>query len=427
MILRTITIFFIIACFVSAQVEMSNYDEHRGANFQFNTSTGIVPDNPGLGRFNIYIEVRNDELQFIKTAEGYEASYEVSAVILDDDNDQVDGKIWKKELFVENYDETNSREEHTLSYENFDLEPGKYKIHLAVQDLETEIESKTDFKIEIKEYSQNKLALSEVTFLKTVTKDSLGIKTIYPAVSTLQRGLTGIAYAYFEIYNPNLEETAKVETEILGKNTKTRIKNSYTLALNGYRTLEAYPLNADSLEHDEYNVKIEVKVGGDKDKTEKRFYVRWEGLPSNTQDLETAIDQVKYIATREEWKRLDKANDEKKIDEFKAFWIRHDPTPGTETNEAMEAHYSRIEYANQYFSVMQRKGWKTDMGMVFIILGSPDDIERNAYPRHSKPYEIWRYYRYNRDLLFYDHTGFGEYRLSTPFSIYEFQRYLQQK
>ena len=186
-------------------------------------------------------------------------------------------------------------------------------------------------------------------------------------------------------------------------------------------------MNVDSLEHDSYNVKIKVIAGKEEDKTEKTFYVRWEGLPSNAQDLETAIEQVKYIATRGEWKRLDKASDDNKIKEFKEFWLRHDPTPGTELNEAMEAHYGRIEYANQYFSVMQREGWKTDMGMVFIILGSPDDIERNAYPRYSKPYEIWRYYRYNRELLFYDHTGFGEYRLSTPFSIYEFQRYLQRE
>jgi GWxTD domain-containing protein len=428
MILKTLTaLLLFLTTYINAQVEMSNFSEHRGAHFHFNTATGVVPDNPELNRLSIYVEIRNDELQFIKTTEGYEASYEVSAVILDDDDDQVDGKIWKEEVSVENYNETNKREANSLSFETFDLSSGKYKVHLAVQDLETEVESKSNFKIEIKKFSQKKLGLSEITFLKNVEKDSLGIITIYPAVTTMQRGLEGNAQAYFEIYNPMLEKSAKIETEIFGRNTKNKIKNSYELALNGYRTLEAFPLNIDSLEHDSYSVKIEVKAGGDKSKTEKVFYVRWEGLPTNAQDLEAAINQVKYIATREEWKRLDKAVTDNKIDEFKAFWLRHDPTPGTEINEAMEAHYGRIEYANQYFSVMQREGWKTDMGMVFIILGSPDDIERNAYPRYSKPYEIWRYYRYNRELLFYDHTGFGEYRLSTPFSIYEFQRYLQRE
>ena len=148
-------------------------------------------------------------------------------------------------------------------------------------------------------------------------------------------------------------------------------------------------------------------------------------MPTNARDLDAAIEQVRYVATREEWKRLKKAKGEDRIKEFKLFWKRHDPTPGTEANEAMEAHYSRVAYANQNFSVMQREGWRTDMGMVFIILGAPDDIERNAYPRYSKPYQIWRYYRYNRELLFYDQTGFGDYRLYTPFSIYEFQRYLR--
>ena len=146
-------------------------------------------------------------------------------------------------------------------------------------------------------------------------------------------------------------------------------------------------------------------------------------MEANTvDDLNDAIEQLKYIASRKEYKKLKKSDNSKKFEVFKQFWKRRDPTPGTEVNEAMDEHYARVEYANQNFSVMQRKGWRTDMGMVYIILGPPDDIERNHYPIDSRPWERWYYYRINRSFLYFDYSGFGEYRLYTPFSIYEFQR-----
>jgi GWxTD domain-containing protein len=417
---------FIYASSLIAQVEMANQGNNKGPRFYADIATTIVPDDPNLTRLNVFVEVQNDELQFIKTGDGYEATYEIAVVILDKENDQVDGKIWKEEIFVEQYDATNNRKKYNLSYDHFDLDPGNYKINLMVQDLETEIESKRELKIRVEDYSKDKLQLSEITFLKNFERDSVYIKAIYPSVTNQNKGLKGKSYAYFELYNPKLVNTAEISYEMKGRNTKFKIKNNYSIPLTGKLTREVITIYVDSLEHDAYDLKIKAKAGKDEFEIEKQFNIRWDGLPMGASDLETAIEQVKYIATREEWKRLDKAKPEDKMKEFKAFWKRHDPTPGTESNEALEAHYGRIDYANQYFSVMKRKGWRTDMGMVFIILGSPDDIERNAYPRYSKPYEIWRYYRYNRELLFYDHTGFGEYRLATPFSIYEFHRYLQK-
>ena len=422
-------ILIIIVIFASslfAQAEMANQGNNKSPQFYFDASTTIVPDNPALTRLNVFVELQNDELQFVKTGDGYEASYEIAVVILDKHNDQVDGKIWKEEISVEQYDATNSREKSNLSFDKFDLEPGDYQLNVMVQDLETEIESKQTLKVRVEDYSKDKLQLSEIIFLKNFERDSVQIKTIYPSVTNRNKGLKGKSYAYFELYNPKLEKTAQISYEMKGRNSKLKVKNSYTLPLDGKIIREVITINTDSLDHDTYDLKIKAKAGTDEFEIEKQFNIRWDGLPMGAADLETAIEQVKYIATREEWKRLDKAKPEDKMKEFQAFWKRHDPTPGTETNEALEAHYGRIDYANQYFSVMKREGWRTDMGMVFIILGSPDDIERNAYPRYSKPYEIWRYYRYNRELLFYDYTGFGEYRLATPFSIYEFHRYLQK-
>ncbi len=52
--------------------------------------------------------------------------------------------------------------------------------------------------------------------------------------------------------------------------------------------------------------------------------------------------------------------------------------------------------------------------MVFIILGSPDNIDRHPFEYDSKPYEVWQYYDLNHSFVFVDETGFGDYRLTTP-------------
>jgi GWxTD domain-containing protein len=416
--------YFFALSSVLGQTEMTQSVESRRPEVHIDANNVAPPSNFEHSRLNLYAEVMYDDLQFVKSDSGFEASYEIAVVIKDKDGEQVDGKIWKEDLLVDNFDETNSRDKFSLTYDSFDLEPGKYKVTVTLQDLESDNITKRDFDTALRDFSKKKLQVSDILIVKNIEYDSLGIKSIWPEVSDRWKGVSNNAFAYFEIYNPNLADEADAEYEIYGQNTKIRFRDKFKVKLAGMRTLSAFHIPTDSLEHDEFKIDLQVKTNKEKDQTEKIFYWRFKGLPATVTDLEAAIQQVQYIATREEWKRLSKASPARKLYEFIQFWKRHDPTPGTEANEAMDAHYARVEYANQNFAVMQREGWRTDMGMVYIVLGVPDDITRNPYPSNSRSYEIWTYYRYNRQFEFYDYTGFGEYRLVYPFSIYDLQRYL---
>jgi hypothetical protein len=79
----------------------------------------------------------------------------------------------------------------------------------------------------------------------------------------------------------------------------------------------------------------------------------------------------------------------------------------------MEEYFARVDYANEKFK-SRRDGWKTDMGMVFIIFGNPDYVDRHPFELGSQPYEIWDYYGVNRRFIFVDETGFGDYRSVYP-------------
>jgi GWxTD domain-containing protein len=148
--------------------------------------------------------------------------------------------------------------------------------------------------------------------------------------------------------------------------------------------------------------------------TSRFFNIHWRGLPRSVKDLDVAINQLRYIATDAELSHIkDGATPEERQKSFVEFWKKKDPNPNTPRNEKMEEYYAKVEYANKHFSHYV-EGWRTDMGMVFIIFGAPNSVDRHPFEIDSKPYEVWSYYDLNHQFIFVDESGFGDYRLTTP-------------
>ena len=73
------------------------------------------------------------------------------------------------------------------------------------------------------------------------------------------------------------------------------------------------------------------------------------------------------------------------------------------------------EYVNEHFSGWE-PGWETDRGMIYILFGPPDEIQRtNPAAGNSTVYQIWNYLKVSKQFVFRDQNGFGDYRLDTPF------------
>lgn len=404
----------------------SHLTSSEGPQFHINTAVFATPNQFDLSRLNVYIETAYDELQFVKQDTGFIAEYEVSLILFDDDDNQIDGKILQESVEVDSFQQTNTRSVFDFAHYSFDSEPGKYKLSVSVEDNETGKMNTFEQEIELEDFTEKDIALSDLLFTDAISMDSHGIKSISPIVTDPYKGLFGTIYAYFEIYNNNEARQVDIEYRVEGQNRKFKFVDQYTKKLNLDRTLEVIKIPADSMKADEYTMTIQVK-NGDEDKTSRSFFIRWLDMPMSVRDIDAAIEQLRYVASDKEWDKLKNAPEEKKVEYFKEFWNANDPTPGTTLNEAMELHYNRVEYANKHFSTMNRPGWRTDMGMVFIILGPPDEVYRNDMPR-SRPYpsQVWQYYRYNRYFEYYDPTGFGDFRLTRPVSIYEIKRLLDR-
>lgn len=418
-----IVAFLLLVPVLWGQTELERTTESR--MFFYDIINSKSPENPDLSRMAIIIEMVYDDLQFIKVKDGFEAQYEVT-IAVDKKGNQVTGDLWDETVTVNTFELTNSRRNVSLTNGVFDIKPGKYKVRIFLKDYQREEKFEAEAKVKLQKFADDQISAGGLAFARQINRTLEGnIQSIVPEVTNQYKGLGRNSKVYFEVYNPNNLDSVDIHYEIEGKNTETQIESGFPLALTGEKTGVTFPLNSDTLEHDAYSLTIKVQSDKKDFKLEKPFYIRWQGLPTNVKDLESAIKQARYAADNTEWKKLIKASEKEKLQAFKEFWKKQDPTPNDNYNEAMYNFYARVQEANRNFSEMGRDGWRTDRGMVYIILGPPDNIVSNNYPANSRPYQVWQYYSINRQFEFYDRTGFGNYDMLYPVSIYELQRYAE--
>jgi GWxTD domain-containing protein len=393
-------------------------------------AVNMASENPELSRLDLYIKITNAELQFIKTEDDkFRAEYEISAVVYDNTGGRVDEKIWKEQVIANNLREAYSIRLFGVSVVNFTLPPNEYQISVGLQDLETQRTGHQKVSILLRDFSSGGLLVSDILYLDYLSIGKNGRLNIRPKVSSEKRTKSKL-YAYFEIYNIPRSDSAKVFYEIVDPQEKTFQENEYWITSDGLITQDFIEINENTLPHGQYKMKIKITYRGDSVSVERPFKWYLEGLPVAFSDIKEAIEVLKYIASKEELKKLKKVDKEKQHEAFLKFWELHDPTPGTRSNELKDEYYRRIVFANKNFSGF-REGWKTDMGMVYVKLGPPDSIERNPYNqslanlpgRTIKALEVWVYYKYNRQLIFLDENGFGDYRLANLRTFYDIIKY----
>jgi GWxTD domain-containing protein len=86
------------------------------------------------------------------------------------------------------------------------------------------------------------------------------------------------------------------------------------------------------------------------------------------------IEATRYLTTKKEYGQLMGAENKKL--ELDAFWLDVGGSPERARN-LIRAYYNRVQDANRAFTSYM-EGWKTDRGMIYLILGQPISIYRDA-------------------------------------------------
>jgi len=128
-------------------------------------------------------------------------------------------------------------------------------------------------------------------------------------------------------------------------------------------------------------------------------------------------EEVVYIISDDERRAFTRLQTDDERNKFiEQFWLRRDPTPGTEKNEFKEEMYRRIAFTNDHFSA-GIPGWKTDRGASYMRYGPPDGLDSHGATSITYPYDTWTY-RYlegigtDVELEFVDPTMTGRYHLT---------------
>lgn len=140
---------------------------------------------------------------------------------------------------------------------------------------------------------------------------------------------------------------------------------------------------------------------------------------------------VPYIITSVEKEIfINLPNEEERAKFIENFWRRRDPIPETPENEFKLDYYRRIAIANKFFGHGGIQGWRTDRGRIYIILGPPNEIQRDMSPTDSYgpafhgSREVWNYWGlnnprlpYNVEFVFVDKLGTDNYVLEQSLKL----------
>jgi len=370
-------------------------------------------------RLDVFIRVSYENLSFVQRDNAYHASYEVTIDLVDSMGRLYGEKIWTEEVRTATFEESVSSQGYSLTERVFEVPPGRYSLVTVVRDNETRGSRRMTREVVVPDFSAAGLSLSDVMIVSRMTLDEKK-KVIVPNVSTNVGGLPDGFYAFFEAYNRDSLEAVNVTIRVLNERDESVLTAKTLSSLVPGRNQLFEKIQSSNFTLGDYTLQIDAYSGEDDSlrrplaSTQRKFIVRWRGMPMAVKDVDIAIEQIQYIANPGEIDIINEAEtSEEKRRRFLEFWKKRDPNPNTARNEAMEEYYSKVEYANKHFR-HYIEGWRTDMGMVYIIFGAPNNVDRHPFDIDSKPYEVWSYYDLNHQFVFVDETGFGDYRLLTP-------------
>jgi GWxTD domain-containing protein len=373
------------------------------------------------GRVDVYAEVPMINLNFSKNPNtGYfEAFIDYTIVITNSAKEVVINNTYSETIQSAKDKLKDITESSEFIVKNFLMVPDKYTLNFTLRDRNTTEQYSKEKPFTVKNQRVSNILFSDLMIVSDYKENEQGKKIITPLINNNIGNLRDF-YIFFEIYSANdIPTTSEFHYKITGIKDNVFAEGDFSYVLQYGENKKIEKLSAGDLIVGDYKLEMFNKKTNEV-VSQRPFIFRWSGLPISIKDLDAAISQLMYIANSVELDSIKaaKTNIEKE-QRFIRFWKSKDPTPNTPRNEVMLEYYNRIRVANERFSQYYKDGWKTDMGMVYIIYGEPSYTEKSSFGETEKPWESWEYYDIKQKFVFIDDTGFGDFRLITP--IYDRQ------
>jgi GWxTD domain-containing protein len=430
----------------------------------------------GLTFVEFYVQIGYDRLTFTRDGKSYRAIYDVDLYIEDMQGNLLQTQSAYDEARVNTYDGTITPSNCRITLLSFSLRPGHYRYRAIINDKESGKEYEVVNQFAVRDFSGPNLTLSDLQFSRNISIDSSGSafvkhnRRVEPNVAHAYGQFVGHLYFYYEIYHlvgPNglnrsaapdsgVVPTAAADsfrTQFIVRNEAgDEVKQLWKLGRKpGNSCVQSVLLPIASLPSGAYTLIVRVfdNANGSYTEAAGSFRVQWDMLSFKDKKFEEILEQMRFVASKEEIERLVKLPEADRQRGLLDFWQRRDPTPGTPQNEAMEEYYHRINYANAYFKWRRGEGWKSPQGETYVVYGPPDYVRKYMNPAEARAnddwetssrsvearqrfssrlasarlpsfnvwYEVWEYTQLNLRFVFADRDGSGIYELIDPSTL----------
>lgn len=387
--------------------------------FSFDYSVFKTEDKKSI--LEIYYSINQKTLTYTKKDNQFEAAAKISIIIQENSSDKIIySKLFKTPSIVSDTSESNLNQK-IVGQLNFVVSDGSYKMEIVGSDFNDS--AKKDIYNEnfiVNNYTSSDLKISDIELSDNIAKSDNSSSIFYK--NTLEvipnpSGLFGMNLNelnyYYEVYGltpENISEDYITNYSIINLNKETLITINKPYKRKSESKADFGKIIIDSLERGSYILKISIidSLKNVNISSEKKFYVfnnmivnkvdkqdnflKSEYITATEEDIDKEFEYAKYIMTDKEignYEKLNKLSDKKKY--MYAFWKANDVIPSTQVVEVKISYLKRVAEANLRFKEAYREGWKTDRGRIFIVYGSPNDIERFPFEIQNKSYEIWSY------------------------------------
>ena len=393
----------------------------HGAPFPFSGSVGYLASaRDDSTDMMVALSFATASLRFRSDGDQYRADYRVTLTVR-----RGEASVARVEaaqpLRVATLRETHRSDESVLFQQLVARAPGSYALTIALRDDASGITVSEDVALQVPALRDGTLSTPIACYQAAprASRDSLPAFVVNPqAVATMGRDSAITICA--EHYGPPsgvLQAAAQVEGQVVWRDS---------VALAATAGVSSATLNVPVSRLGPGVGSVQLWTGASDTVRTPVFVSIGDELPVTS--YEDMVGYLRYFVSAERLRQLLSVPPAGRGTAWTAFLHETDTIPSTPENEALDEYLARVRRANERYGDARTPGWKTDRGMVLLLLGDPDQVLEqgtNDVSQRARS-QMWEYTALGLTVEFVFSPQLNEWRL-TPASDAQVRAYARRR
>ncbi len=363
---------------------------------------------PGQTYLNYHFSLNNADITFKRGTDGFDGAIEATLYIYDDQEHLQFEESLNKSFHYHRFSKTIARDiEHYLCI-RASLPAGSYQARLEIRDKHSSRRITKKEQVQVPAYYGG-FHLSSIQLFSEMPENK---GKTYPNLSHDYFFSSPVVHIYYESYFPESASDVEVSYSLLNENDKVIYTKRERISVQSQNPGFKTTLSTTSLAPGSYRLRISQNNAGTVARTESRFTVIQSPIDLRYKTYDQALYEIRYLLTAAQYDSMKAIPANRWQTALNQFWQKHDPRGQSVYNDVMLEYYRRLQNANKWFGSSRKKGWLTDLGMVYILLGQPDVVVKAVSgDRFAGSRQIWEYRKLHLRFTFISQSLFAEYSL----------------